>query len=83
VSAGHSAPRYILQPFPLLAAPWQILARSSDLVADSLDMLADVLAYSVSLYAVVGRGLAEKEKAALLNGSLQLLLGVSAFLQTK
>jgi len=52
-------------------------------VADSLDMLADVLAYSVSLYAVVGRGLAEKEKAALLNGSLQLLLGVSAFLQTK
>lgn len=59
------------------------LARSSDLVADSLDMLADVLAYSVSLYAVVGRGLAEKEKAALLNSSLQLLLGVSAFLQTK
>jgi Co/Zn/Cd efflux system component len=39
------------------------LARSSDLVADSLDMLADVLAYSVSLYAIVGRGLAEAKAA--------------------
>ena len=55
------------------------LARSSGLMADSLDMLADVLVYSVSLYAV-GRGLAQKAGAALLNGSLQLLLGISVFL---
>ncbi len=55
------------------------LARSSGLMADSLDMLADALVYSVSLYAV-GRGLAQKAKAALLNGSLQLLLGIGVFL---
>lgn len=55
------------------------LARSSGLMADSLDMLADVLVYSVSLYAV-GKGLAQKAKAALLNGSLQMALGISVFL---
>lgn len=55
------------------------LARSSGLMADSLDMLADSLVYSVSLYAV-GRGLAHKAKAALLNGSLQMLLGIGVFL---
>ncbi len=55
------------------------LAHSSGLIADSLDMLADVLVYSVSLYAV-GKGLAQKAKAALLNGSLQMLLGLSVFL---
>lgn len=55
------------------------LARSSGLMADSLDMLADVLVYSVSLYAV-GRGIAQKAKAALLNGSLQMLLGLGVLL---
>lgn len=59
------------------AAGW--LARSSGLMADALDMLADVLVYSVSLYAV-GRGLTQKAKAALLNGSLQMLLSISVFL---
>ena len=59
------------------AAGW--LARSSGLMADSLDMLADVLVYSVSLYAV-GKALAQKAKAALLNGSLQMVLGISVFL---
>lgn len=59
------------------AAGW--LARSSGLMADALDMLADVLVYSVSLYAV-GKGLAQKARAALLNGSLQMLLGISVFL---
>ena len=59
------------------AAGW--LARSSGLMADSLDMLADVLVYSVSLYAV-GKALAQKAKAALLNGSLQMLLGIGVFL---
>jgi len=42
-------------------------------------MLADSLIYSVSLYAV-GRGLAHKAKAALLNGGLQMLLGIGVFL---
>lgn len=55
------------------------LARSSGLMADSLDMLADVLVYSVSLYAV-GKGLTQKAKAALLNGSLQMILGIGVFL---
>lgn len=63
--------------FVEFAAGW--LARSSGLMADSLDMLADVLVYSVSLYAV-GKGLAQKAKAAFLNGSLQLLLGIGIFL---
>jgi Co/Zn/Cd efflux system component len=55
------------------------LARSSGLMADSLDMLADTLIYSVSLYAV-GRGLAQKARAAFLNGSLQMLLGIGVFI---
>jgi Co/Zn/Cd efflux system component len=59
------------------AAGW--LARSSGLVADSLDMLADVLVHSVSLYAV-GKALVQKAKAALLNGSLQMVLGIGVFL---
>lgn len=59
------------------AAGW--LARSSGLMADSLDMLADVLVYSVSLYAV-GKALTQKAKAALLNGALQMLLGIGVFL---
>jgi Co/Zn/Cd efflux system component len=52
------------------------LAGSSGLLADSLDMLADALVYSLSLYAV-GRGVSQKAKAALLNGSLQMVLGLS------
>ncbi|RUO58998.1 cation transporter [Pseudidiomarina insulisalsae] len=50
------------------------IAESSGLIADSLDMLADALVYSVSLY-TVGKTLRHKANAALLNGSLQLLLG--------
>jgi Co/Zn/Cd efflux system component len=52
------------------------LASSSGLLADSLDMLADALVYSLSLYAV-GRGVSQKARAALLNGSLQMVLGLS------
>lgn len=55
------------------------LARSSGLMADSLDMLADTLVYGLSLYAV-GKGLTEKARAALVNGSLQLVLGLSVFI---
>jgi Co/Zn/Cd efflux system component len=63
--------------FVEFTAGW--LAQSSGLMADSLDMLADSLIYSVGLYAV-GRGLAHKAKAAFLNGSLQMLLGIGVFL---
>lgn len=62
--------------FVEFTAGW--LARSSGLLADSLDMLADTLVYSLSLYAV-GKGIAHKARAALLNGGLQLLLGLSVF----
>lgn len=46
---------------------------SSGLMADSLDMLADAMVYMVGLYAV-GKVLSYKAKAALFNGSLQLVL---------
>jgi cation diffusion facilitator family transporter len=49
------------------------LADSSGLMADSLDMLADAMVYMVGLYAV-GKAIEYKAKAALFNGSLQLLL---------
>ncbi|MFQ3219761.1 MAG: Co/Zn/Cd efflux system component, partial [Paraglaciecola sp.] len=49
------------------------LADSSGLMADSLDMLADAMVYMVGLYAV-GKAIQYKAKAALFNGSLQLLL---------
>jgi Co/Zn/Cd efflux system component len=49
------------------------IGQSSGLIADSLDMLADALVYSASLYAV-GKTLKHKANAALLNGSLQLVL---------
>ncbi|MGQ4277395.1 cation transporter [Pseudidiomarina sp. E22-M8] len=49
------------------------IAQSSGLIADSLDMLADALVYSASLYAV-GKTLKHKANAALLNGTLQLVL---------
>ncbi len=50
------------------------LADSSGLLADSLDMLADAMVYSLSLYAV-GHSMNRKARAAMLNGSLQLILG--------
>jgi len=49
------------------------LAQSSGLMADSLDMFADAMVYMVGLYAV-GKAIQYKAKAALFNGSLQLLL---------
>jgi Co/Zn/Cd efflux system component len=51
------------------------LADSSGLLADSLDMLADSAVYGLSLYAV-GRSLSHKARSALLNGCLQLSLGL-------
>ena len=49
------------------------LGDSSGLMADSLDMLADAMVYMVGLYAV-GKAIQYKAKAALFNGSLQLVL---------
>ncbi|NQD38269.1 cation transporter [Permianibacter sp. IMCC34836] len=51
------------------------LAGSTALMADSLDMFADAAVYGVSLYAV-GHSLQLKARAAVLNGSLQWLLGL-------
>lgn len=59
--------------FAEFIAGW--LVSSTALMADSLDMFADAAVYGVSLYAV-GRGLQLKARAAVLNGGLQLLLGV-------
>jgi cation diffusion facilitator family transporter len=49
------------------------IGQSSGLMADSLDMLADAMVYMVGLYAV-GKAIQYKAKAALFNGSLQLVL---------
>ena len=49
------------------------IGQSSGLMADSLDMLADAMVYMVGLYAV-GKAVEYKAKAALFNGSLQLVL---------
>ncbi|ABG41375.1 cation efflux protein [Paraglaciecola sp. T6c] len=49
------------------------VGQSSGLMADSLDMLADAMVYMVGLYAV-GKAIEYKAKAALFNGSLQLVL---------
>lgn len=51
------------------------VAQSSGLMADSLDMLADALVYGLSLYAV-GRAATFKARAAMVNGGLQLTLGI-------
>ncbi len=47
---------------------------STALLADSLDMFADALVYAIGLYAL-GRPQIWRNRAALTNGSLQLLLG--------
>lgn len=69
VALGLNATMFIIE----FAAGW--LADSSGLLADSLDMLADALVYSLSLYAV-GKAVSKKARAALLNGGLQMTLGL-------
>ena len=51
-----------------------IIGQSSSLIADALDMLADASAYGIALGAV-GRSARFKAGAAILSGSLLLLLG--------
>ena len=52
-----------------------LLSHSTALLADSLDMLADALVYGIGLYAL-GRPQYWRNRAALTNGILQLLLGL-------
>jgi len=55
------------------SAGW--LSNSTALLADSLDMLADAFVYAIGLYAL-GRPHHWRHRAALINGILQLLLGL-------
>jgi cation diffusion facilitator family transporter len=57
-----------------------IIAQSTSLVADSLDMLADATAYSIGLFAI-GRSLRFKSLAAILSGSLLLMLGLGVLIE--
>lgn len=63
--------------FVEFVAGW--LAQSSALLADSLDMLADASVYAISFYAV-GKAKVLRANAALVTGSLQLILGVGILL---
>lgn len=51
-----------------------LLSHSTALLADSLDMFADAFVYALSLFAL-GRPMFWRNRAALVNGGLQLLLG--------
>lgn len=57
-----------------------LLAQSTGLLADSLDMLADASAYAIGLLAI-GRSQHFKSMAAMLSGSLLLLLSVGVLMQ--
>jgi len=52
-----------------------LLSHSTALIADSLDMLADAFVYAIGLYAL-GRSQHWRNRAALTNGVLQMLLGI-------
>lgn len=52
-----------------------LLSHSTALLADSLDMFADAFVYALSLFAL-GRPVYWRNRAALVNGSLQLVLGI-------
>jgi len=52
-----------------------LFSNSTALIADSLDMLADAFVYAIGLYAL-GRPQYWRNRAALTNGMLQMLLGI-------
>lgn len=54
-----------------------VRAQSSGLIADSLDMLGDALVYGVALWAVY-RSAVQRAEAALVSGSVQVLLALGA-----
>ncbi len=57
-----------------------LLSHSTALLADSLDMLADALVYAIGLYAL-GRPPYWRNRAALVNGILQLTLGLGILVE--
>ncbi|MDX8385324.1 MAG: cation diffusion facilitator family transporter [Gallionella sp.] len=57
-----------------------LISGSTALIADSLDMLADAVIYAIGLFAL-SRAAHWKVRAALLSGSLQLLLGVGVAIE--
>ena len=57
-----------------------IVSHSTALLADSLDMFADAFVYGLSLFAL-GRPVFWRNRAALVNGSLQMLLGIGIALE--
>ena len=57
-----------------------LLSHSTALLADSLDMLADALVYAIGLYAL-GRPAHWRNRAALTNGILQLILGLGVLIE--
>lgn len=82
VSVGSSQERRILTVVLLLNAGMFVaefgaglVSHSTALLADSLDMLADAFIYGLSLFAL-RRAAHWRSRAALFNGSLQLVLGL-------
>ena len=57
-----------------------ILSHSTALLADSLDMLADAFVYAMSLFAL-GRAQHWRHRAALVNGSLELIIGLGILIE--
>lgn len=57
-----------------------ILSHSTALLADSLDMFADAFVYGLSLFAL-GRAPHWRHRAALVNGSLELLIGIGIMVE--
>ena len=57
-----------------------LMSNSTALIADSLDMLADAFVYAIGLYAL-GRSQIWRNRAALMNGSLQMLLGIGVIVE--
>lgn len=56
------------------------IAHSTGLLADAMDMLSDAAAYTIGLVAI-GRGARFKNNAAVLSGSLLLLLGAGVLIE--
>ena len=58
-----------------------LIAQSTGLIADSLDMFADAVAYCIAL-AASNRGLGFKARAAMMSGTLLLILGIGVVLDS-
>jgi cation diffusion facilitator family transporter len=58
-----------------------LIAQSTGLIADSLDMFADAVAYGIAL-AAFNWGLRFKVRAAMMSGSVLLILGIAVLLDS-